>query len=108
MAKEYIEREALIKMFSGGESMKSIAESIADERFIEAIKKAPDADVEEVVKCKDCKHRYEPVNCALWYATYDGTEYFRDHGGEFSCSFGKRNEALKHGDQIPAEASGKV
>lgn len=105
---EYIEREALIKMFSGGESLKSIAESIADERFIEAIKKVPAADVKEVVKCKECKHRYEPVNCALWYATYNGKEYFRDHGGEFSCSFGERKGAAVHGDPIPAEACGKV
>lgn len=51
------------------------------------------ADFAKVVKCKECKHRYEPVNCALWYATYDGKEYFREHGDEFSCSFGERKEA---------------
>ena len=49
MNKEYIEREALIKQFDGGDEMKSISESIHDSLFVEALKKAPTADVAPVV-----------------------------------------------------------
>lgn len=58
MPKEYIEREEAVKKISGGESMKSIAESDADERFVEVLKRIPAADVVEVVYCKECKHLY--------------------------------------------------
>ena len=48
----YIDADKLIREFSGGEEMKSMSESIADERFIRVIKNQPTADVEEV------KHGY--------------------------------------------------
>ena len=67
----YIDADKLIREFSGGEEMKSMSESIADERFIRVIKNQPTADVEEVKHgewvissdgyypfCSNC--RYEP------------------------------------------------
>ena len=57
-----------------------------------AIKNAPTADVAEVVRCKDCKHRNVPYRCALWYAFSDNKHYFLYRGAEFSCSYGERNE----------------
>ena len=49
----------------------------------------PAADVVAVVRCKDCKHRYVPTRCALWYATVDDTEYFVERGDDFYCSYGE-------------------
>lgn len=73
MAKEYIEREALpLKKFTqtaqmfqddiiaaiGTDFMQNIAESENKELFeiINAIQKAPTADVVEVTYCRDCTH----------------------------------------------------
>ena len=54
----YIDVEPLIRRFTGGESMKSVAESIADERFVQALNNEPTADVVEV------KHGYwEEIKC---------------------------------------------
>ena len=44
----------------------------------------------KVIKCKNCKHRYEPCRCALWYETADGKEYFLERGENFSCPWGER------------------
>ena len=46
--KEYIERGPLIEQFDGGDEIKSMSESIHDSRFVDALKKAPAADVEPV------------------------------------------------------------
>lgn len=46
----------------------------------------------EVVRCKDCQYRHSPLECALWYGSYNDTEYFIDHGDDFFCSYGKRKE----------------
>lgn len=54
------------------------------------IRTIPAADVVEVVRCKDCKHRYVPARCALWYATMNGKEYFVERGENFYCSYGER------------------
>lgn len=53
---------------------------------------APAADVVEVVRCKDCQHRYVPCRCALWYGMANGTEYFSERGEDFYCSYGERRE----------------
>ena len=52
----------------------------------------PTADVVEVVRCKDCKHRYEPTRCALWYGTVGDKEYFLGRGEDFYCPWGERSE----------------
>ena len=59
---------------------------------INAIENAPTADVIEVVRCKDCKHRYVPCRCALWFGSADGKEYFVGKGDDFYCSYGERSK----------------
>lgn len=54
--------------------------------------KIPTADVTEVVRCKDCKHRFVPGRCALWYATVGKDDYFAEHGDDFYCAYGERKE----------------
>ena len=46
----------------------------------------------EVVRCKDCIHRYKPTRCALWYATVGNVEYFTDRGEDFYCEWGETQE----------------
>jgi hypothetical protein len=46
----------------------------------------------EVVRCKDCKNRYVPSECALWYGTVGDKEYFCERGDNFFCSYGERKE----------------
>ena len=54
MPEEYISREtALMKLMQDGCSAKNL-QSISD---------MPAADVAEVVRCRDCKHRTEYGNC---------------------------------------------
>ena len=89
---EYIEREAPIKDFSGGESVKSTAESIADERFVEAIKRAPTADVVEVVRCRDCRRATEDI---MLDGFYDCEKDELIHDGNHFCGHGKRKEGAE-------------
>ena len=57
-----------------------------------ALDNQPTADVVEVVRCKDCQHRYVPCRCALWYGTANDKEYFSERGEDFYCSYGERSE----------------
>ena len=54
MAKEYIEREAALRIANGFCHPANIGDEIA---------KLPAADVVEVVRCKDCKYRYDDDFC---------------------------------------------
>lgn len=73
---EYIERDAAKKEFClyfGGVSHAAIAVRLLDE--------IPAADVVEVVRCKDCKHRDAIFVCAQFDA---------DVGAMHFCSLGER------------------
>ena len=59
------------------------------------LKELPAVDVEKVVRCKECKNRYVPYRCALWYATSNETEYFIERGDDFSCSYGRKKEGAE-------------
>lgn len=52
----------------------------------------PTADVVEVVRCGECKHRYTPARCSLWVATENDNAVFKEHGEDFFCAFGERKE----------------
>lgn len=69
--KRLIDANPLIKRFSGGDAMKSLAEAVHDERFVRELQNAPTVDAVEVVRCKDCKH----------YRSYGpGTDGFESFG----------------------------
>lgn len=80
----YIKREvALYALREGWQEARGILENL------------PSADVVEVVRCKDCKHRSK----SQWIINLDGTEkrYKCDCIGEYMlecnfCSFGERYE----------------
>lgn len=56
--KRLIDANPLIEMFSGGESMKSISESIHDERFVAELRNAPTVDAVDVDKALEWLEGY--------------------------------------------------
>lgn len=66
------------------------------DNIVKCIERQPTADVVEVVRCKDCKHRYVPIRCALWYGSLDDKEYFIESGENFYCPWGERSENDNH------------
>lgn len=96
MADEYIKREALLEEISEtvvftvkkGTPLPT-SEMRGANKVIDRIKSAPAADVVEVVRCKDCRKKHT-TDCSLWYATFNGTDYFIERGEDFYCSYGER------------------
>ena len=60
MPDEYISREAALKDF---ESCNAENQNWTPQRVKTLLLRQPAADVAEVVRCKDCKHRTEAGNC---------------------------------------------
>jgi len=56
------------------------------------IDNAPTIDAVEVVKCKDCTHRYVPARCALWVGNENGKDIFLERGDDFFCKYGERKD----------------
>lgn len=84
-----IDVEPIIARYSGGESMKSMAECIHDEIFVSVLKNAPVVDAVEVVRCKDCKYYEHPE----YYdgGTKDVCRTFKRQMQEADfCSYGER------------------
>lgn len=86
---EYIDREALLKELYPYDVVDKKTYAINAEAIYREIKKAPAADVVEVVRCKDCvnfkryKHKPELGECDLLEA---------DLTDDFFCSHGERKE----------------
>lgn len=78
---EYIEREEALRMMKTSKKDKPSWGDwdIAHDCCIDCVNAAPTADVVAVVRCKDCKHRYELLCC---YGEYD-------YG---YCNYGERKE----------------
>ena len=56
------------------------------------------AEVEEVVRCKDCIHRGDGVLCPMRHLTWtmgEGYHYIDVTMDEYFCNFGERKEANK-------------
>lgn len=47
------------------------------------------ADVVEVVRCKDCERRNTP-DCYLWYGSIGDIDYIKATSDDFYCSYGER------------------
>ena len=90
----YIDRDEAIKVLR--KSNNSHAETSRDvcllERDVRLLKEQPTIDAVEVVRCKDCKHRFEPTRCALWYGECNGNQYFLARGDDFYCANGERSK----------------
>lgn len=108
MPKEYIEREAALSFLKDslrfckneldvGEYRKGCIAAIKDD--IGNIKHIPAADVVEVVRCKDCKHRGNDDICPMIKIKMcnDGDGYFDEVSEDETfddgfCSYGERKE----------------
>lgn len=82
--KRLIDANALKAGFDDGDCMKSLAEAIADKRFVKAIMQAPTIDAVPVVRCRECIHRgtYECPTTQedYYYDDDDGSDYvMRDY-----------------------------
>ena len=80
---EYIEREAAIAWFM---PYVHAGESIEADVVISDLKGMKSADVEPVVRCRDCKHRYSDSWC----------EYV-DDDDNFYCARGERKDGEENG-----------
>jgi hypothetical protein len=97
---EYIEREIVLQeIIKAQESLESNMDKewTRNKPYFKGlawanriISETPAADVVSVVRCCECKHRYIPERCALWYGHYDGKDYYVDRGDNFYCSYGER------------------
>ena len=103
--KRYIEAEQLLRIIGNpteafkGESYRN---GFDDARIgiIDTIRSLPTADAAEVVRCKDCKYKFEKRttrNKQLVYQCWrqDGNE-FSVHSTDF-CSFGRKRLEVEHG-----------
>lgn len=63
MLEGYISREAAVKAANEWVSEACMAPVMRVSRLFDKLAKVPAADVAEVVRCKDCKHRTEYGNC---------------------------------------------
>ena len=94
MAKEYIEIQNLkddissLDVTVGG---KSILNDDAKSSVLRVIDEQPTADVQEVVKCKDCIFIYTD-DCAMCYRSDSGEQYSWNNLTDF-CSWGKKKES---------------
>ena len=69
---------------------KAVREAFAEERERNTVY------FDEVVRCKDCKHYHTP-DCSLWYGTLGDKEYYREHGTDFYCAYGEREDKGRRG-----------
>lgn len=60
---DYISREAAVKAANEWVNEACMAPVMRVSRLLDKLAKVPAADVAEVVRCKDCKHRTEAGNC---------------------------------------------
>ena len=63
MMADYISREAALQAANEWVSEACMAPVMRVSRLFDKLAKVPAADVAEVVRCKDCKHRTEYGNC---------------------------------------------
>lgn len=89
MAKEYIEREALIKKLE--DKIINPQTAFVNNVLIGLLKEAPAVDVVEVVCCYKCQH-YNPANCSDGFGWCEKTNY--GVTDEHYCSYGERKDGV--------------
>ena len=91
MAKEYIEREALLCMVQPddpGDEMAVITIATAKKLIRSLAHCCPAADVAPIVRCKDC-HWRGSEECAMFYRCECGEQHTWETDDDF-CSYGER------------------
>ena len=91
MAKEYIEREALLCMVQPddpGDEMAVITIATAKKLIRSLAHCCPAADVAPVVRCKDC-HLRGREECAMFYRCECGEQHTWETDNDF-CSYGEK------------------
>ena len=91
MAKEYIEREALLCMVQPddpGDEMAVITIATAKKLIRSLAHCCPAADVAPVVRCKDC-HWRGSEECAMFYRCECGEQHTWETDDDF-CSYGEK------------------
>ena len=91
MAKEYIEREALLCMVQPddpGDEMAVITIATAKKLIRSLAHCCPAADVAPVVRCKDC-HLRGREECAMFYRCECGEQHTWETDNDF-CSWGEK------------------
>ena len=91
MAKEYIEREALLCMVQPddpGDEMAVITIATAKKLIRSLAHCCPAADVAPVVRCKDC-HLRGREECAMFYRCECGEQHTWETDDDF-CSYGEK------------------
>ena len=91
MAKEYIEREALLCMVQPddpGDEMAVITIATAKKLIRSLAHCCPAADVAPVVRCKDC-HWRGSEECAMFYRCECGEQHTWETDNDF-CSWGEK------------------
>ena len=91
MAKEYIEREALLCMVQPddpGDEMAVITIATAKKLIRSLAHCCPAADVAPVVRCKDC-HWRGSEECAMFYRCECGEQQTWETDDDF-CSYGEK------------------
>ena len=92
MAKEYIEREAaLFAALVGADKWDGGSNYERDVVIEEALSRVPAADVEEVVRCKDCVN-WGGVTHGFVCRKFSGIETRICMGADQFCSYGERKE----------------
>ena len=93
MAKEYIERNALFQdivatvVFSTKTGERNL-EIEGAKKVIGRIHAMPTADVQEVIRCKDCRWR-GTEECSMYYRCNCGEQHTWENNNDF-CSYGER------------------
>lgn len=89
----YIEKEQIIKFIAKGLNNPDKAKAFGHDaiEILTEIVHSPNADVVEVVRCKDCKHRNTP-DCKMWYKCVICGDCHHWERDEYFCSYGERKE----------------
>lgn len=87
---EYIDKKALLDEICRDNCERSYDGTCHNCRMTETIADFPAADVQPVVRCKDCKHMEFQGECEGRYCKVWG--FFNSAGDDGFCNYGERKE----------------
>ena len=90
--KEYIERAALLNEFCRDNCERQYDGTCHNCRMTDTIADFPAAEVVEVVRCRECRHRYT-MNCSMYYECSQCGGQWDWTTDDGFCDRGQRKEA---------------